>query len=150
MDTRHTGDHSRPVTPADVVACARSLLGVPYMHQGRTRAGIDCIGVPLMVGIWLELIPGIVGPTDYGRMPDAALKEHAALWMDQLSAPVAGATLILRWPKHAFASHCGIYTGAGTIIHAYSGAKKVIEHNYSGIWPRMLDSIWMLKGVAHE
>lgn len=151
MDTRDTGDHPRPVTGADVVRVARTFLGVPYTHQGRGRGGIDCIGLPLMVAIELGLIPRIVGPTDYGRMSQSMLLDHAARWMTQIWHPVPGAVLILKWPRSPFASHCGIFGGktptGDSIIHAYGGARSVVEHNYSGIWVRMLDSVWMLRGV---
>jgi cell wall-associated NlpC family hydrolase len=43
------------VTGADVVAEARQWLGVKYRHQGRSRAGVDCIGLPAVVRAGLGL-----------------------------------------------------------------------------------------------
>jgi cell wall-associated NlpC family hydrolase len=37
------------VTGADVVTAARLWLGVRYRHQGRSREGVDCIGLPVCV-----------------------------------------------------------------------------------------------------
>lgn len=43
------------VTRADVVAEARSWVGVPFRHMGRDRRGVDCIGLVVVVGRALGL-----------------------------------------------------------------------------------------------
>jgi cell wall-associated NlpC family hydrolase len=43
------------VTGADVVAEARQWIGVRYRHQGRSRDGVDCIGLPAVVRAELGL-----------------------------------------------------------------------------------------------
>jgi len=43
------------MTGADVVRVARSMLGCRYAHQGRSRAGLDCIGLPVLVRAELGL-----------------------------------------------------------------------------------------------
>jgi cell wall-associated NlpC family hydrolase len=42
-------------TRAEVIAEARSWLGVPWVHQGRSRAGVDCLGLLLGVARALHL-----------------------------------------------------------------------------------------------
>ena len=37
------------VTRTDIVAAARGWLGVPWRHQGRSRAGVDCVGLVVVV-----------------------------------------------------------------------------------------------------
>ena len=34
----------------EIVDAARNWVGVPYRHQGRTRNGIDCVGLLLEGG----------------------------------------------------------------------------------------------------
>jgi cell wall-associated NlpC family hydrolase len=39
-----------PVVLNVIVSAARSWLGVPWRHQGRTRQGVDCAGLVVLVG----------------------------------------------------------------------------------------------------
>lgn len=47
---------------AQVIAIAKSLLGVPYRHQGRARGGLDCAGLPLRCYEDVGLIPQLQLP----------------------------------------------------------------------------------------
>ena len=38
------------VKRAQIIAAARSYAGVKWEHQGRSRVGIDCVGLPVLVG----------------------------------------------------------------------------------------------------
>jgi cell wall-associated NlpC family hydrolase len=58
------------VTGAEIVAAARALLGVRYAHQGRSRAGLDCIGLPVLVRAELGLAPLDAAP-GYARTSTA-------------------------------------------------------------------------------
>ena len=53
------------VTPDMIVAEARTWLGVLWRHQGRTRAGIDCVGLLVCVARALGLSD--YDSTGYGR-----------------------------------------------------------------------------------
>jgi cell wall-associated NlpC family hydrolase len=53
---------------ADIVAAARGWIGVPWRHQGRSRAGVDCVG--LIVVVCRELGLSDYDSTVYGRDPD--------------------------------------------------------------------------------
>ena len=46
--TRDTGQR-------DVIACARQLVGVRFAHQGRSVAGLDCLGLLLLTARTLGL-----------------------------------------------------------------------------------------------
>ena len=41
--------------PDAIIAAARSWLGVPWRHQGRTRQGVHCAGLVVLVGRELGL-----------------------------------------------------------------------------------------------
>ena len=118
--------------PELMVAHARSMIGVPWRHQGRKPWAVDCLGLvelSLLHARW----PGAVAtPARYGREP----------WDDQLrrglrehfGPPVEGEWLpgdvpLLRWRK-AEPSHVGILAehplGGLSIIHA-SNRPGVVE-----------------------
>lgn len=56
------------VTREMVVAEARTWIGVKWRHQGRTREGVDCIGLPQQVGVSLGLLT--YDYANYGPEPD--------------------------------------------------------------------------------
>lgn len=60
------------------VAAARGFLGVPWMHQGRTERGVDCIGLVVLSARAV----GLDAPLDanYGRMQDY---RQARRYLDQ-------------------------------------------------------------------
>lgn len=67
------------MTRREIVLEARAWLGVPYLHQGRSRSGVDCLGLLQMVAANL----GIAGydELDYSRNPSGMrmarlLSEH--------------------------------------------------------------------------
>ena len=88
------------VTRADVVRVARSYVGVRWRHQGRTRAGIDCIGLVIAVAHDLGLTD--YDFTGYGRVPDGkALRATMCEQMDLLSTePQLGDVLLLRFDRN--------------------------------------------------
>lgn len=132
-------------TRADVIAEARQWLGVRWHHQGRSRAGVDCVGLAIKVAHALGLSSFDV--IDYSRQPDpvmmrALLAEH----MDAI--PVAGALpgdlVLMRFeiaPQHvAFLSDIGI-------IHAYAQARKVVEHRLDSQWQSRIVGAYRYKGL---
>jgi len=128
---------------------ARQWVGVPFLHQGRTRNGCDCLG----------FIAGVLGeigstlflehlPTNYGRNPQALLIDGLTALVEQ-HVLQAGVLLLIEWPMSAFPSHAAIYTGE-SIVHAYEAAGKVIETGYRAPWPARTVSVWTLPGVTYE
>jgi hypothetical protein len=60
------------ISRENIVAAARELIGVPYLHQGRdTRTGIDCVGLLVLIGqkIGYEEIHDLA---DYRRVPSSS------------------------------------------------------------------------------
>src|SRR5574340_453141 len=50
---------------ADLVAEARTWLGVRWLHQGRSREGLDCVGLPI---VCVQKLRGmVVALPDYHR-----------------------------------------------------------------------------------
>lgn len=114
---------------SDLIKQARAYLGTPFVHQGRTPAGVDCIGFVLCVlqdtGICL------IDRTDYGRQPTLGLLK-GELDKQLKSVPISdlsdGDIMLLRWPGGQ-PTHVGFYAG-GNIIHAYERRGKVVEHKF--------------------
>ena len=128
---------------------ARAWVGVPYVHQGRTRFGVDCIGLIICVrqalGPWLGVE---LEPRNYRRVPtDGLLEQRIAEHCTQLERPEDGCVILIRWPRTAHASHAAFYFG-GHIIHAYKQLRAVIETGYRAQWVRDTVSLWRLPGVA--
>ena len=134
---------------AQLVAEARRWVGVPYVHQGRTRYGVDCIGLILCVRAALEPWDALSRePRDYARHPrDGLLLDRVRTSCFLLAAPEDGALILIRWPKTSHPSHVAIYAG-GNLIHAYQRAKRVVETGFRAHWLRNAHSYWQLPGVA--
>lgn len=131
-----------------LVSEARSWVGVPYIHQGRTRYGVDCIGLVLCVrnavAPWAALQREV---RNYARHPqDGLLLQRVQANCAQLDAPEDGAMILIRWPKTPQPSHVAIYAG-GNLIHAYQKARCVVETGFRAHWARNAHSFWRLPGV---
>lgn len=127
---------------AAVVAEARRWIGTPYVDQQTVRgAGCDCLG--LVRGVWRAVVgpePTEVPPytRDWGETgPVEVMMAGALEWMVQVPLPEsgAGAVVLFRMRSGAIAKHCGILTGAGTMIHARERL-GVIEEPYTETWQR--------------
>jgi cell wall-associated NlpC family hydrolase len=119
------------VTRAEIISEARSWVGVPWRHQGRTREnGIDCAGLPVLVGAKFHLF--CYEDVNYPRRPDGTFVDHFRKYL--ISKPVTkmqeGDVLIFAEGRHP--CHCGIHTifrGQPSVIHAHVGARKVVEQS---------------------
>jgi len=137
---------------ADLIVQARTWVGVPFRHQGRGRAGVDCAG---FLGALMKAAGALpedyIEPTNYGRAPDRELIEVVRRYCTPAArAPTFPAALVLmRWPKNKQPSHVGLCTGS-TLIHCYAREGGVVEHGYRGPWPRVTHSLWRLPGVRYE
>lgn len=141
-----------PAMREAVIAAARSFIGCPWRHQGRTERGMDCIG---MVSLAFRKA-GITPPgdrIDYGRRPHN--KRLSAGLTDHFGEPVsdgslmAGDVVTMRWSGEE--NHVALVTdhphGLG-VIHCYAfapgGARggRVIEHRLSNDWRNRIVEVW--------
>lgn len=117
-----------------IVAEARSWLGVPYRHQGRDRdTGVDCIGLVIVVAKALNLVDAAFDVSGYSRVPDgSSLMRLASANMTRttLAEAKAGDILVVSFgaePQH-FAILYDHPNGGLGIIHAAMRNRKVIEN----------------------
>jgi cell wall-associated NlpC family hydrolase len=136
-----------PVTPDQIVAQARGWLGVPFRHQGRTAHGIDCVGLPIIIGQTLGLVPKGFEVANYGRVPSGELLQRLQAHCTQLPKAVPGSLILIAWTRTA--AHVAICAGE-TMIHAHESVGRVVEHGYRGRWLRLTHSVWALPGVTYE
>lgn len=134
----------RSATADRVVLEARSWVGVPFRHQGRDRRGVDCVGLPIVIGQALGLLPAKFDVADYGRTATGELIARLQQYCRPIPSPVPGSLLVIAWAKTA--AHVAIFTG-DNMIHAYESVGKVVEHGYRGRWLRLTHSAWALPGV---
>ena len=135
------------MTPHRVIEEARGWVGVPFRHQGRDGNGLDCVGLPIVVGQSLGLFDPRFDVARYGRLPTGELIDRLREHCRPLPAAVPGCLVVIAWTK--LAAHIAVFTG-GTIIHAYQSVGAVVEHGYRGRWIRMTHSVWGLPGVVYE
>lgn len=122
-------------TRAQVVAQARSYLGVPWRHQGRSRVrGLDCAGLIVVIGHDLGLHSH--DTTDYQREPNGTLfVSHFREALDEINLADAGHGDVVLMRDSLYPCHCGILTtdkGKTMLLHAAAGRRRVYEEPYVG------------------
>lgn len=139
------------MTPDNLIASARELLGFPFRHQGRSPSGkVDCAGV-ICHTAERNGIP-YADQRDYPRQPggsrlESALDTQPSLVRVPKSQVLAGDVLLMRFDGEP--QHLALYTGEN-IIHAYETMGKVVEHALTDIWNRRIVAVYRFAGVEHE
>ena len=135
-------------TGAQVVSEARTWVGVPFLHQGRTRNGVDCWGLPVVVLRALNVLPEGFDRTDYARAPAPGDFEDRMRYCTPLPKIVPGCLVGIRFKRTT--THVAIYTDTDTLIHSLEKHAKVIEHGFRGMWrSRWAMGAWALPGVRY-
>lgn len=130
---------------------ARAYLGVPFVHQGRTPRGLDCIGLVTLAlqdaGLTQYALHA-ENRVDYGRDPNAGLLEQRLEVI--FGAPVArgpvdlaelqpGDVVAIRFAgpiRHV--ALIGAGPGYPTLIHTDSSLGRVTEHRIDPKWQRRI------------
>ncbi|HEY5411102.1 MAG TPA: hypothetical protein VIJ94_10295 [Caulobacteraceae bacterium] len=148
-------------TTADVVTAARSYIGSPIFHRGRSReGGIDCLGLVILAGVE----SGAMQDPDeaswpfaaYGRLPNPKrLIESLGHFLKPIEicelrpADVIG----LSWGAKDLPMHLAIraeFQGRASMIHALPLVKppRVVETGYAGVWVEQTCGAWRYPGVT--
>ena len=140
-------------TAADVVCAARSLLGVPWVHQGRTMAGVDCLGTAALVGAAVGIVVSEVPA--YGRVPDgeqllAGMRRYLTP-EPRGTAPRAGHMAVFRIGLQPH--HVGVIAdyrhGGLSLIHGNSKSGEVAEHRLTPAWLAAIVELYRVPGVTY-
>ena len=117
------------ITGEQVAAAEREWINTPFRHQGRNRAGIDCVGLLVVVAIELKLSDYDLN--NYPRRPDNTFLSHFIKNMTliiPITDAVNGNALI--FSEGLSLCHCGIMatvSGQPGIIHAAAFNRSVLE-----------------------
>lgn len=136
------------ITSDALIEQAREWVGVRFLHQGRSRAGADCIGFIASVLAELGETAAIFAlPHNYSRAPQALLMEGVQQLATRCDL-MPGTLLLIKLPMTDHPSHAAIYTGV-SMIHSDGMHGAVVEHGYGRPWDKRTDSVWALPGVAY-
>ncbi|MDX2095657.1 MAG: NlpC/P60 family protein [Alphaproteobacteria bacterium] len=146
-------------TACELIACARQFIGVRFAHQGRTKAGLDCLGLLILTAqtLGLQVAGEEVAALDvphYGTRPDVLLLKEK---LDTHLLPVArtalreGDVVLLKVqgvPQHLALLADYPMPGELAMIHAYAPARQVVEHRYDAHWRRDTYAAYRLPGLS--
>ena len=129
-----------------IVTIARTWVNTPWKHQGRSRYGLDCVG--LLIVVARELGMAVDDHTQYTHEPDTAvLLEHLRKYTTEIPVADAGPGDLVLMAIHGRRQHVGILTDHG-LIHAAALYRKVTEHTLSPDWQQAIVKAFRLNGVA--
>lgn len=141
------------MTPEQIVAIAREMLGARWQHQARVGGvAMDCAGLPILIGQRLGL--SVQALANYGRLPiptEMRRELDAYLVRVPKTSMQPGDVAWIRFevePQH-FAIIGNYVHGGLSLIHAYNGAgiKKVVEHRLDPQWLARIVGVWRFPGV---
>lgn len=129
----------------EIVAAARRYLGTPFLHQGRTPHGIDCIGLAISVAHELQLTTFDI--TGYSRVPSGRmmsrlLRTHCT----EIGINDAQAGDLFHLAFELDPQHIAMVTDAGFIIHS-DNPRGVVEHRLDIKWRRRIRGTYRMPGV---
>lgn len=141
-------------TRADAVRELRTWIGVPWRHQGRTRFGVDCVGL-------ISVLAGVVrGPefvaqydrTDYGRKPTQySLTEALAPFCDLIAVGQLQEGDVVSLADGPYPCHLGVLSmqqGQMYIIHSSARLRKVTEEPFGDFWRGRLSRCYSPRGYT--
>lgn len=138
------------MTEFEFITAARSWLGVPFLHQGRNRHGVDCIGLILCTLKEKGSLPEDLDlRADYGRRPTKELVTELQRRCVKIDTPQLGCLLSMKWPQHGEVSHVAIYAGQ-TIIHSAARLGYVTEQGFRGAYEKWTRGYYLIPGVSYE
>jgi len=131
---------------------ARAYLGVPWRHLGRSREGLDCIGLVLFAARDCGIAAD--DPAPYPREPSSQLlREQLARYLDEVSVANPRPGDVLLFNLGLYAGHIGI---AGvhpdyrclSVIHAYAPRRRVVEERLVGAEIESMTGVYRVRGGA--
>ncbi|HEQ98802.1 MAG TPA: hypothetical protein ENO22_05625 [candidate division Zixibacteria bacterium] len=108
-----------------IIEEARSFLGVPFQHRGRSRSGLDCVGLLELVG--LAVFGNKIELGAYPRHPSSRqVFEQINKYADRIEGSQARPGDLVLMNYGGRSTHFGILSDKG-VINASAIEKKVVE-----------------------
>lgn len=129
-------------------------IGIPYLPGGRTRAGLDCWGLVVLVArerFGLEL-PGFDTSVWATRADSPAIaavaEEEAKRWLpvEPVEDALAGDVLLMR--NGRYATHAGICVAPGRMLHVEKGIDSAVDTFLGARHRPRLVGVYRWQGVA--
>ncbi len=133
----------------DFVRSARSYIDTPFRHQGRLPGvGLDCAGVAVCAA--RECGEEVEDFLAYSRLPNASqFLETIGKSCDRvLKKDLLPGDLIV-FEFDANPQHLAIVSGSRPlmIVHAYTPARKVVEHRADAQWMSKARAFFRIRGI---
>jgi cell wall-associated NlpC family hydrolase len=137
----------------EIVNIARKYVGTPFVHQGRSPHGVDCLGLLIMVANELNLhgrdgLPLVAHDNlNYSRNPDTEnlLNKLCACLTPKITPEIGDIGL---FKIDGNAQHLAIISDYNNdnlgLIHAYQNVNAVVEHNFSQNWKNRLVQLFLI------
>lgn len=147
-------------TRNQIVIEARAWLGTRFHHQASAKGvGCDCIGLVRGVGIACGIypadflsLPEVQQFKGYSLLPsNRQLEKGCAMFAVPIAVDDAkpGDFVLMRFdgePQHL--AILGDYAGGLlSVIHAYAGARRVVEHRLDDVWAARVVAAFAFPGV---
>lgn len=137
------------ITRTEIIDQARSYLGVRFSRSGRSRTGIDCVGLLTMVGRDLGLDIEDILNYNFEPKPDVFLNIiRSQTEPVPMNAYKAGNIVLLR--QSIYPMHCGIIGRKPeglTVINANMHERKVVEQPIAD-WRNEIIELRDYKGIV--
>lgn len=139
------------LTRSQIVATAKSFIGTPWKHQGRTRRSVDCVGLVYAVANELGVLPQNITIPPYRRVPDGSAAVYFDRHMDRARKDSLKRGMVLLHSFMGSPFHASILVDptTGAIVHAYARHRKVVIDLFKGRKDGMvLYAAYDFKGVT--
>ena len=115
-------------TRTEIADLARSYLGTPWRHQGRSKKGVDCVGLVIAVAMDAGILPRDHPIPPYSRFPDNRLQDYFCSHLVRIPPRQMKNGSVLLFSFHGAPWHAGIVVDvhARAIVHAFASARKVV------------------------
>jgi cell wall-associated NlpC family hydrolase len=139
------------IEPSALAHTLAQWIGVPYLHQGRSRHGVDCVGLVFCAlreaGALRDRdsIPSAYVP----RVGSDLLLREIEATCTRANHAETGVLVLIQWPREKFPTHCGVIVG-NDLIHCHARARAVVCHGYRRPWNSWTHSLWYLPDVTYE
>lgn len=133
----------------EIVEAARTWVGVPYLHQGRSRQGVDCIG--LLACLAKQFGVSDYDETDYGRRP-SGLHMRRVLESNLIKTTYGDLQPadIIHMATDKDPLHVALVSRRNPlyIVHASSDFGRVVEQRLDDVYIRRLRACYRIPGIA--
>lgn len=131
-----------------IVEAALKYEGVRFHHQGRNRAGLDCIGLIVAVGVDLGLEHLTEAPKSYPQnFVEKTFLEEMPRYLIEVPTTEMRPGDILLMAFGGIPQHTGIYLGDlgkgyPEVIHCYQKVNGVVKHRFADVWRKRVMKVY--------